>query len=384
MRILITTTISNTINAFLVPHIESLIKLGFEVDIACAIDQPLSERAISLANNVYKIPFTRNPLDYGNMKAYKKLKNIVIKNKYEFVHTHTPIASTVVRLVCKSTRTKVIYTAHGFHFHKGSPLVNWLIYYPIEYFLSRYTDTIVVINNEDFDRAKRRFKMRELYLVPGVGVNLQNFQKRTSQEKREIRDKLGFDYNDFIYLIVGELNDNKNQSIALKVMESLENEYNNLRLIIVGDGINKLQYEKFILDKKLGAKVVLLGFRDDVSELMGISDVLLSTSKREGLPINVIEGMATGLPLVVSNCRGNVDLVVDDVNGKIFNLSDNVSLQNCLTYTYNNRDELARMSSNNILTSRTYDIEIIVKRMTQIYLEVISENNDGSIGKYSN
>lgn len=118
-------------------------------------------------------------------------------------------------------------------------------------------------------------------------------------------------------ICVGELNNNKNQRVLINAVNILKYKIPNLKLLIVGDGINKDRYQSLINKLELNINVNLLGYRSDVSELMGLSDVAISASRREGLPVNVMEAMATGLALVVSDCRGNVDLITNNETGYI-------------------------------------------------------------------
>ena len=174
-KILYVTTVSRTINAFLIPHIERLIEEGYKVDCACSIDKQVDQSLVDKGCNIFDIPFTRNPLHPSNMKAFKKLVQIQKENQYDIVHVHTPVAGVYGRLLkLKFPKLKTIYTAHGFHFCKGAPLLNWLIYYPIERIMAKFTDTIITMNSEDFERAKT-FKIKNTYKVNGVGVDLDKY-----------------------------------------------------------------------------------------------------------------------------------------------------------------------------------------------------------------
>jgi glycosyltransferase involved in cell wall biosynthesis len=185
MKILYVTTISNTVNAFLIPHIELLIKQGHKVDVAFNIVRKVDPKLIKMGCTVYNIEFQRSPISSKNYTAYKKLKRIIKNGKYDIIHTHSPVASACVRIACKNMKNvKVIYTAHGFHFYKGAPLKNWILYYPIEKWLSRYTDCLITINKEDYNTAiNKNFKASEIKMVHGVGIDLNKFQIQTEKKK---------------------------------------------------------------------------------------------------------------------------------------------------------------------------------------------------------
>ncbi|WP_342580950.1 glycosyltransferase [Ureibacillus sp. FSL W7-1570] len=177
MRILYVTTISNTVNAFLVPHIKLLMEKGHQVDVAFNIVKEPSTELKKLGCKIYNIEFQRSPLSKKNVFAYKKLKNLIKKQKYDLVHTHTPVASACVRLACRNLKNvKVMYTAHGFHFYKGASLKNWMFFYPIEKWLSNYTDCLITINSEDYYVARNKMRACSTKLVSGVGIDLEKFK----------------------------------------------------------------------------------------------------------------------------------------------------------------------------------------------------------------
>ena len=367
MKILYVTTISNTINAFLIPHINMLTNLGHQVDIACNIVQPIKEELLDRKCGVFNLEFQRSPLKKENLLAYKKLKNLVQTNDYDIVHTHTPIASFITRLACKDIKEiKVFYTAHGFHFYKGAKLINWLVYYPIEKWLSRYTDTLITINKEDYDRAKKsKFKTNKTILMNGVGINLDKFTPQTQEKKFALRKEYGYKKDDFILIYVGELNANKNQNLIIEVADKLKNKIPNLKLLLVGTGILEEHYKSEVKNLNLQNQVEFLGYRNDVNKLMALSDISVSASKREGLPVNIMEAMATGLPVIVTDCRGNRDLVEHECNGYVIDeIKEVIEAIEKLNTSKSLREQFA---NNSLKLVQKYKIEKILKELEKLY-----------------
>ena len=337
-KILYVTTVSRTINAFLVPHIEMLIKdKGYKVDVACYIEKKINESLIDLGVNIYNISFSRNPLELGNIKAIKQIRKLVEKEKYDIVHVHTPVAAFITRLALRNFKDiKIIYTAHGFHFYKGAPLINWGVYYPLEKIAARWTDRLITINNEDFERAKK-LKLRnkgQAFLMNGVGINVSDYEVKEDFDRKKFREGLGINENDFVILILAELNKNKNHIQIIKALEILEKK-NNIKVVFAGEGILKNKLEVEIKNRNLEKNIKLLGFRSDVKELINISDCVALFSKREGLPKCLMEGMIKGKLLIGANNRGTRTLVdegclvdVNDIEGttklleKIYSLND--------------------------------------------------------------
>lgn len=369
MKILYVTTISNTLNAFLIPHIKMLLDEGHQVSVACSIQQPLNIFFEKHDIPIYEIPFDRSPISNNNRLAYKRFKNLVKKENFDIIHTHTPVASMIVRMACRKAKSKVFYTAHGFHFFKGAPLKNWLVYYPIEYILSFWTDELITINKEDEIRAKSLHAKHVSYL-PGVGVDIEKIN-HIEVNKSEKRRQLGLKDSDIVLLSVGELNDNKNHRVVLDAISSSNLRDNeNIKYVICGEGPNR---EKLLqLAKKYGLEnqTVLLGYRKDVYEIMKICDIFIFPSKREGLPVSVIEAMACQLPVITSEIRGSIDLI-DEEGGYLFNPMDGMELSNNIKKMLDNYEKRKQFGYYNYSKSTQYSWNIVQKCMNKIYNRVV-------------
>ena len=359
-KVLFVATVTVHINAFHIPYLKMFKENGYEVHVAS-----LGEEDIEYCDKHFNIPFARFPLKLQNYKAYKELKRIIEENNYEIIHCHTPVGGVITRLASKNARkndTRVIYTAHGFHFYKGAPIINWLIYYPIEKYLSKFTDCLITINQEDYDIAKRKFKAKQIELVHGVGVDDSKFNfKMSKKEQRELRESLGLKDDDFVLIQVGELNKNKNQIMSINAMKDLAKENPNVHLLLVGKGNLEDFYKKKIEKYNLQKNVHLLGYRNDIHKLMKISNVLISLSYREGLPVNVIEGMMCGLPIIATNCRGNIDLAQNYNVSNLIKINDVDMLKEKIRKYYDKKYELEQSDVS------IYGKYKIKKKMKKIY-----------------
>lgn len=347
-KVLMTASVPSMIGQFNMNNIQILQELGFEVHVACNWNDTsvwtnekineLKEILFKKSVKIYQVSFCRQMLNVSaHLHSYKQLLDIIKEHKYNFIHCHTPIAGAISRIVCKKTNTECIYTAHGFHFFKGAPLKNWMIFYPIEKWLSRYTDVLITINMEDYRRAKEKFHMKRLEYVPGVGLDIDKF-KLKDFDKVSYRKKLKLKENDFAILSIGELNKNKNHEIVIKALAKLANR--NIHYFIAGEG-NLRQY-LISLSKRLNIsnQVHLLGFRVDIPELVNSVNLYILPSKREGLNVSLMEAMASGLPCLASDIRGNNDILnrqyehlfsldnLDDLIKKINNLMYDKNLYN--------------------------------------------------------
>ncbi|MPQ42292.1 glycosyltransferase family 4 protein [Clostridium tarantellae] len=336
-RVLYVTTVSRTINAFLVPHILALREKGFQVDCACSIDKELDKSLEKAGVKLYKIPFTRNPISLSNIRAFKMLDQIQKNNKYDIVHVHTPIASIYGRLLkLKHKGIKTIYTAHGYHFLEGGSKSSWLIYYPIEKVMAKLTDVTININKEDFKITQSKLKPKKSYYVKGVGLDLKNYKPLTEKEKVKKRKELNLKEEDFIVIMIAEVNENKNQIQLIKAMEILKEKYENIKAICVGDGELLKQRKEDVKNKGLENNINFLGYRTDINELINIADIGVLLSYREGLPRNIMEIMANGKKIVATNIRGNRDLVCNENVGKLVEVGDYEETAKAIEYYYLN------------------------------------------------
>lgn len=323
---------------------------------------------IPYCDHFYDVPFERNPIKFKNLSAFFKLKKILNDNTYDIIHCHTPVGGVIARLAAKNQKnTKVIYTAHGFHFFQGASRKNWLLFYPIEKYLSKFTDVIVTMNNEDFNIVNQKFKPKKSVKVPGIGIDLSKFKIKTIEEKNILREKNGFSKDDFILIYVGELSFRKNQKQLIEVTEKLNPKIENLKVLIVGIGQDEEYLKKVVDDKQLLNVVEFLGYRTDISDLMNLSNIVVSTSRQEGLPVNLMEGLAVGKPIVATNCRGNRDLVVSQKNGYISDVSDVETMVNNILDIYTCSENEFLFGQESLIESKKYDIKNVLEIMKDIY-----------------
>lgn len=368
MKILYVSTISDTTNAFLVPHIEFLIDQGHHVDIACNIQSEIAPDLLGRGCEIFNIGFQRNPLSIDNLLAYKKLKNLIIKNKYDLVHTHTPVASTCVRLACRCLKdVKVYYTAHGFHFFKGAPIKNWLSYYLVEKWLSIYTDLIVTINKEDYNRARQSLWAGKVEYMPGVGLDIGKYRD-IAVDKQVKRIEISVPGDAFVVLSVGELNVNKNHGTCIRALAKLKNPQ--IHYVICGVGPLKNYLLGLARDLDLKDQVHFLGFRKDIGEIYKSSDIFAFPSLREGLGMSALEAMACGLPLVTSNVHGIVDYSVNGITGYTCDPMDVDGFAESIGKLFLDEKLLSRFSNFNKAFVENFSKEQALKSLRRIYGEI--------------
>ena len=368
MKILYVTTIGLTMG-FFKSFIEELTETGHTVEIACNdADTPVPALYNELGCKVHRLSCSRSPFSKGNLTAVKQIRRLVDENRYDIVHCHTPIAAACTRLACRQLRkkqgVKVFYTAHGFHFYKGAPLKNWMIYYPVEKLCARYTDKLITINQEDFTLAQKKMKAKEVLYVPGVGVDLSRFQS-VLPDKVGKRAELGIPADATLLLSTGEVNENKNHQVIIRAMACLHRD--NLHYMIAGVGPKADELRKLAEDLGLAGKVHLLGYRKDIPELCYSADIFCFPSRREGLGLAALEAMACGLPIITSNVHGINDYSVNGLTGYRCCPEDMDGFARALKTLIDHPEERARMGRNNIEVVKKYDFSQIIPQMMRIY-----------------
>lgn len=326
-KILVTSTDLMMVQ-FLVPHVINLTENGYSVDIACSnvggrIDE-IKDKLKGFVDNIFVVSLQRSPLSAKNVAGFREMKKILSDNHYDLIWTNEPVMGVVTRLAAKETRThgsKVMYMVHGLHFFKGAPLPNWVVFYPIEKYMSRYCDVITTINHEDYDMVNT-FHNEETRYVHGIGANSGKFYVMSEVEKQLLRNELNIEDDTKVILNVGELNVNKNQKSLIRAMKIVVENEPNCKLFIAGKGDEYDNLKHLISELDLDNYVTLLGYTTEVYKYMNACNLLVACSYREGLPLNLMEAMLCGKPIVASKNRGHNELVKDGKNGFLVEAED--------------------------------------------------------------
>jgi len=360
---------------FFTTFIKELIEAGDVVDIATNEDGgevPSCYRDWDC--KIMHISCTRSPLDKRNLQAIKEIKEIIKNGHYDIVHCHTPIAAACTRIACKGLRKKglkVIYTAHGFHFYKGAPLKNWLLYYPVEKLCSHWTDVLITINKEDYSLAQKKMKAKKVVYVPGVGIDTKRFSQElyTKEEIIEFRKELGITENEKMFLSVGELSDRKNHEVVIRALSNLNRR--DFKYFIAGEGVLESKLNSLILELHLEKNIRLLGYRKDISKLCDASDLFIFPSKQEGLPVALMEAIASKTPVICSSIRGNTELVNDN---QLFDSESVEQIQNKILEFYDNG--FIEETKADYKKLRNFDLTVVNSQMNKIYNNMFNEGGD--------
>lgn len=366
-KVLFTANLESFFTKFLIPQLKYFKEQGYEVTIATkleGLDVPYCDKKIN-------VNFARSLNLKQNLESYKQMKAIFKDNHYDIISCHTPFGGAITRLSykdCKVKNTKMVYMAHGFHFYKGAPLLNWLLYYSAEKYLAKFTDDLITINLEDYNLAKKKFKTNVHY-VKGVGLDISKFNFDISnKDKKEIRNSLGLKPSDFVMIYTAELLPRKRQIWLINTMRKNILENPNLHLLLPGNDSMNGKCQKLVDRLNLNNQIHFLGFRKDIPMLLKISDLAITSSKQEGLPVNVMEAICCGLPVVATACRGNRDLIKDGKNGYVVGINDKKEFcKKVIMMTKLNKLEKEKIQEENKNIIQDYCLEKVMSKLVEVY-----------------
>lgn len=323
---------------------------------------------LDFAEQIFDVPFQRSPFSPKNLKAYRQLKRIIAEGGYDVIHCNTPVGGVLGRLAARKARrrgTKVFYTAHGFHFYQGAPKKNWLIWYPVEKLMCRYTDKLITINEEDFRLAQNKFPV-EVCRIHGVGVSTERYHLHSAEEEMQLRRRENLSAEDFVVLCTGELNGNKDQQTLIHAAQLCRDKIPELKVLLAGNGPLKDGLQELIRKNGAEEQIRLLGYRTDLEQVAPTADVIVSCSYREGLPINIVEGMLCGKPVIAAGNRGHRELVAEGVTGFLFPPGDSAALAEKLVKLHTEKTQKA-LGAAGYQRALQYTQEQVQRELAEIY-----------------
>lgn len=368
MRLLYITSLSGKrINGFMKSAIVAAKQSGYEFVMACNTTNSDQEQyktdCKEYGISIKHIDFQRSPLNIYNIKAFIQLKKLLKEEYFDVVHCNTPIGGIIGRICSKYANVKtIIYQAHGFHFWDGAPIKNWLFYYPVEKYLSKFTDILITIAKDDFIQANKMHAKKVEY-VHGVGIDLNKY-RCSDFHNLEIKKKLGLPEEGKILLSVGELNKNKNHKIVIDALKKINDE---IYYVICGEGELHNYYMSYIKENGLDKRVYLMGYRDDIDNFYKIADLFILPSKREGIPGAIMEAIATGIPVIASDIRGVRDIVPD----KSYRFSPTDANQLANTIINILHSDNADNENKNYENLKPYSFDNVVNELERIYMNCI-------------
>jgi len=376
MAVLFVASVYRHLTAFHIPYLMLLRSWGYEVLVA-ARGNSGREQLQELGFSCVDIPFARSPYSSDNFAAFWSIRDLLSRRRdIGLIQTNTPVASFLTSLAARSVgfAGSLLHMLHGFYFQVGGPAKDWILYYPPEYLMARFTDSLICINQEDF-RVAQRFRLRrggKVYYVPGVGYDERIYNPGDPDMKRAIRDRLGLaDESTFLIAYVAEINYNKNHLQLLNALRPVNDRGYNAKALVIGDGklSETMRFEAVRLG--LGGQAVFLGHRDDVPDILKACDAAALFSHREGLPRSLMEAAGTGLPLVATDIRGNRDIVRHGANGFVVPVGEYGVTSAALIQLISDEALRTNMGLESRRIAHEYSLSGVMPMMESVYRECL-------------
>lgn len=372
-KLLYILNVTDGVNSFSLSSILAAQRVGLEFHMAGDFSQTtrkkLNDDESKYGIRIHQIDLSRSPFSLKNVTAYRQIVDLINKEKFDYIHCNTPVGGVLGRLAGMNGRVKkVIYQAHGFHFYKGAPIINWLLYCPIEMLLARVTDSIITINNVDYQFALKHIHPRfRIYYVPGVGIELEQWKL---SGKKGTRNELGLGENDFVVLAVGRLEKNKNCKTIIEAISKIEARC--IKVVFCGEGEDRHQLQMLAKKLDIQDRVLFIGNRTNMYDIYRMADCFVLASFREGLSRSIMEAMACGLPCIVSDIRGNRDLIN---KAFLFDPNNPDALAEKIVEISKSEDLRAKMKTRNLEKIKGFRVDQVVDNLSKIYEEVFEWKN---------
>lgn len=365
MKVLLVTNQVKRYNSGYAVVIEPLLELGHEVLWAANFDGYVGEEN-EIPCEHRQIDIRRNPFSLDSIRAFRQLCRLIKEQRFDAIYCSTPIGGLLARLAGALMGVdKIGYAAHGFTFYHGAPWWWNVIFKCEEFILARITDFLITINDEDMVAAQK-FRLRghgHVYQVGGAGIE-EGYPCKVG--RAEMRRELGIPDSAVVLVSAGALNKRKNYVPIIEALSMIRRQ--NCYYLICGEGPYLGRLKKLVGEKKLENNILFLGYRTDVLDIMRCADVFVLSSHREGLPRVTMEAMALGLPCVVSDIRGNRDLIIQGKNGYLCEPDGVEQYVEAITRLADDsalRDTMAQYNKNGVLYP--YTTAVVYQQMRKIF-----------------
>lgn len=364
--VLYTASTFSHIVSFHLPYLQRFHELGWRVEVACGGEL----REIPGADAAAALPLAKRMTAPENFQAARQLRHMMEARRYDLVITHTSLAAFFTRWAAKGmgkNRPRIINVAHGYLFDDRTPAVKRLILTTAERITAPETDLLLTMNDWDTRWATAHKAGQRIMEIPGMGVELRRFDA-ASDARQRLRQQLGLSESDVALIYPAEFSGRKNQAMLLRAMPRLPEQ---VRLLLPGRGA--LLEECRALARELGVedRVVFPEFVHNIPDWLAASDIAVSASRSEGLPFNVMEAMACGLPVVASAVKGHTDLVVEGENGYLFPYDNEETFRQAVTALAASPALCREMGCAGRARMEQYELATVLPQVMAAYLSAV-------------
>lgn len=382
-RLLHVCAVDFTARHFLLPLMRAQRDWGFQVDFACA-PGPATPALVAEGFPHHAVEIPRSAKPSALLSAYRALRALMKRERFDVVHLHTPVASLLGRPAARASRVPlVIYTAHGFYFHDAMPTLEHALHIRLERWAQRYADFLMTQSREDAETAIAQcIAPPGRVLAIGNGVDLRAFNTPSDPDaiRRDVRSEFSIDPAAPLALMMGRVVREKGYPELFAAWPRVLAACPRAHLLCVGpqlasdrDGF-AAEAALFLEHAPLEGTVSMAGFRGDVARLLHAADLFVLPSHREGMPRSILEAMASGLPVVATNIRGSREEVVPGETGLLVPPADSDALAHAIVELLNDEPLRLRMGAAARLRAESeFDEQLVIARQLAVYRQLFAE-----------
>jgi len=367
------------LEAFLLPYGRHFRVQGWTVDCA-ALKASASPECRAAFDHVWDVEWSRNPFDLASVfRSIRTVRKIWQNRQYDLVHVHSPVAAFITRLALRKEqregRTRIVYTAHGFHFHERGGWLRNQAFRSLENLAGRWTDRLIVMNREDELAAHqlRSLRPNAIRYMPGIGIDLNRFDAcriDVSAVLREWRERGISPEQSNVFLVIAEFIPRKRHADVLKAFAKLPPKNH---LVLAGSGTLVPAMENLATELRIHDRVHFLGQRTDIAAIICVSDAVVLASQQEGLPRSIMEAFALETPIIASDIRGSRDLLRDG-RGLLVPVGDVDRIAEAMRCVARQPKEIEAMVRRGKKYIEQFRIERLLAMHGELYAQLLSES----------
>ena len=344
------------------PYLRWFAQQGCEVH-AAAGGEPCALDGVS---RFISLPLEKCMFSPRNVFAAHQLRALLRREDYALVSLHTSLAAFFARLALRPAwkgRPVVMNTVHGYLFDDATPLLKRQLLLSAERLTAPVTDWLLTMSRQDDDIAHHYALGKDIRFTRGMGIDTPHFTPPDEAHKAQLRTQLGLDSSALILVYAAEFSGRKNQSTLIQAMPRLPE---NTVLVLLGRGERLEECRALAETLGVASRVRFPGFVQNTKDYYQAADLCVSSSRSEGLPFNIMEAMACGLPVIASDVKGHQDLVHPGVTGLLYPFGDADAFSGAVHQLDNpqRRQQMGRAARQAILP---FDIQPVFEELTTLY-----------------
>ncbi|MGM7681979.1 glycosyltransferase family 4 protein [Cytobacillus sp. Hm23] len=381
VKVLHMSTIDLTIKDMLLDKMDELRELNYKIEFL-SDDTGLVTEIESRGYRHITVSMSRKIKPLKDLASIMTIVKILKNEKYDIVHTHAAKAGVIGRIAARIAGVKIIiHTSHGLPFYEGQSNIKNFVYKGLERVASSFSHAYFSQNKEDLDVIRKIVPKRIITAYEGNGIPLtkiDNYEKLTVSKKTELQQSIGINNNEFVFLMGARFEGVKNYQMLLRSIANLTTD-RSCKFLLAGTG-EELESMKLLAENlRITDKVIFLGYRKDIYDLIQLCDAVILTSEKEGIPRILMEAMAFNKPVLATNVLGTKELVVHNQTGELVELNDIEGLTETMSkwISENYRLELEQYAKNareRIISEFTE--AKVAARLDTLYKDLISKVYD--------